>query len=155
MAIPTTNFTTGRRLDVMITTDYTGQLQFKFSNKLVTGIQKLVQRFIIKLFTQTNSKIFEPEDGNIFADNISLIAQSYGSLVYQRLQFSFARVIEQLRQDPSEFSDERLRNARIVEFLQDGDAALVKIEIVSEAGSDYTFVVPVVLEQVGQTNGSS
>ena len=136
---------TDRKLDIAITTGYQGKLEFVFPNKVVSGIQKLDQSFVIKLFTAFQSNIFNDSDGSTFATDLTTVKQGQAGIAFHFLSLSFSEILEQLSTDRSEFPDENLRHARIEEFSQDKDQLLVKIAIVSEANEEYKFILPITL----------
>lgn len=136
---------TNRTIDVMFSTNYKGKLGLKFSNKVVTGIQKLAQRFLQKLFTANGSYIFDNEVGCLFGTNLNILRQSDTGLIMNYISVSFAEIAEQLEQDRSEYSDENLKDARIESFQQTKDVFEIKILLISESDEEYTFVLPLSL----------
>ena len=140
----TTNYT-NRKIDVMMTIGYQGKLSFKFSNKIVAGIQKLVQMFLLRLFTAIKSNIVNPGSGTYFARDIKISNQYETGFIYHRFAMALTDVINQLKQNKSDNLDENLSDVRILEYSGDKDKVNFKVELRSEAGTTYEFIIPVSL----------
>ena len=136
---------TNRTVDVMFSTNYEGKLTLKFSNKVVTGIQKLAQRFLQKFFTANGSYIFDGEVGCLFGTNLNILRQSDTGLIINYINTSFSEIEEQLEQERSVYPDENLRSVRIESFDKNKDVVEIKISLTSESGEEYTFILPLSL----------
>ena len=134
----------GRLNDVMITTGYSGKLEFEISNKIVSGIQKAVQSFIIRLFTALDSYIFDDKTGTLFARELNnLLGGPNTGLVYHYISLSLSEVIGQLKQEPSSEPDENIINASVTNVTMTEDTTEIEIKVVTEAGEYYTFILPI------------
>lgn len=120
--------------------------------KMVTGIQKLVQRYAMLLLTNLNQVHFAQDQGG---DILRLLLEGYvqdkGQLQYA---FAFANnlVMSMLNDDDLNDTqygtapdDERIREATLLDSSVDKGTATAyfRIQITSQAGDDFTFVIPV------------
>ena len=158
---------------IITTTDYTGRqidvellqtvikpvevLQVSLSTivtpaKMVTGIQKLVQRYALLLLTNIGDVNFAQDQGG---DLLRMVLGGYVQDLGQ-LQFAFASantaVVRMLSDDDLNADafgaapdDERISSAMLLDSTVDKatSTAFLRIQIVSQAGSDFTFVLPV------------
>ena len=132
-----------RKIDIMLSNNYSGKLKFVFSNNIVAGIQKMVQSFILRLFTSIRSNIINPNAGNFFSRDISESAQIDPGLTYQALSIAITDTVEQMQQEQSDFADENIVSARISDYTQEKGEMFARIELVSQIGENYDFVVPI------------
>ena len=141
MVTKSTNYS-GRTIDLFIANDYKGEIDFVFSNKVITGINKLAQIFIIKFFTSFGSRYIS-KDGTTLLDNF------YGSnidqdLVSSYINLSIEEVSRYMREDqPEEYSDERLSYIKLNSVSIENTKLIANITIESEAGEDITFYLPI------------
>lgn len=119
--------------------------------RVATGMEKVVQRYA-KLFLTTKGSIrFDPHTGGtILSDMRAGKVQSLTYLTFIANMANSAAVREMQRDDSDERfgpqpDDEKLVSATIVNLELDDRAATVRIHVllVTEAGSSYSFVVPV------------
>ena len=142
MSRTTSSYESDRTFDIMVTDGYQNRLKFEFSNKMVTGIQKLVQMVVIRLFTAVGSNIFESSEGTTFGTNFMSMAQTQSGLSYHYLAFSLSEIVEQLNKEIGQYADENIRHASIENYVQEKDSVDITIYIVSEAGESCTFILP-------------
>lgn len=120
--------------------------------KMVTGIQKLVQRYALLLLTNIGDVNFAQDQGG---DLLRMVLGGYVQDLGQ-LQFAFASantaVVRMLSDDDLDTdafgsvpADERISSAVLLDSRVDKatSTAFLRIQVVSQAGSDFTFVLPV------------
>ena len=160
MNTTTTTDYTGRQLDVELLQSITKPAELipvTVSNvstppKLVAGIQKLVQRYALLLLTNVGEVKFDQEQGG---DLMRLLLEGYVQDVGQ-LQYAFAyandRVTRMLNEEDintdlyvASSPDEQISTATLLDAQVDKvtSTAYLRVYIVSQAGEDFTFVVPV------------
>ena len=132
-----------RKIDIMMTDGYSDKLTFTFPNKIVAGIQKMVQNFILRFFTALNSNIIDQNAGTHFAEQLGTAPQVEAGYMYQLMSMAVTDVVSQMQQVPSNFDDENIQSARISSFESEKDYANVGIELISRVGDSYTFIVPI------------
>lgn len=122
-------------------------------HRAVTGIQKLVQRYVLVLITSLGSVRFDSKFGTDFWRDIYRgAAQNRGRL---RAAFAFAslRAARLIREDDrlevyGELQpDETLATARLVDFNMDTTTGTLylSVAIESAAGDSYEYAVPVAM----------
>ena len=120
--------------------------------KMVAGIQKLVQRYTLLLLTNLNDVKFDAEQGG---DLLKLVLDGYVQDTGQ-LQYAFAsannRVVTQLNNDDLDGEtygttpmDEMISEAILLDANVEKatSTAYLRIQIISQAGTEFTFVLPV------------
>lgn len=115
------------------------------SGELITGIEKLMQRFAIELLTEENTLVYLPERGTDFIT--SARAGSWRTTGDVQASFSLALVnirnnlqAEESEDDPD---DERFDNAELLAVSLSGDSVTLSVKIFSMAGTDFTVVLPI------------
>ena len=120
--------------------------------KIVTGIEKMVQRYALLLLSSLNTMKFDAAQGT------SLLGAMLGGMIFNGGQansiFSIANigVLRQMRDDdakPDTYgvspADERIATARLVDIDIDFTQSqlTITVKITTAAGADIVFVVPV------------
>jgi len=128
------------------------QINITFGQRVVTGMQKLVQRYIVLLLTELEDVHFAPEQGTSFwTDMLRGAANNAGQV---ELAFAFANVdaISQLKLEEASVStfgaipdDERVDRVQLLSFTVDQATGVLdlQIEITNKTGDAYVYVVPV------------
>jgi hypothetical protein len=126
----------------------TNVVRFEISNKIVTGVTKLAQLFLIDLLDSPGFDVLFPEDGGgiptLIGSNIDI----------NDSREIFAEITRRIRKTENEIKqqqiglnapdDERLRDARIISIRQQpGDplSIAVAIRITNEAGRQLDLVL--------------
>lgn len=156
----TTTDYTGRQLDVELLQSITKPAELvpvTLSNvskppKMVAGIEKLVQRYALLLLTNIGEVHFDQEQGG---DLLKLLLEGYVQDVGQ-LNYAFASannlVISQLNNDDLNTDtygtippDEMIKEATLLDSSVDKatSTAYLRIQVISQADTDFVFVVPV------------
>ena len=114
------------------------------SGAIVTGVQKVAQRFLVELLKEQGSMPFRPDEGTVF-----LTEAKEGRFQTQAdVLGAFARGVVEARRviqaDESEDDppDERFVDAEVLEVFVAPGTAVVKFRIVTAAGSDRQFIFP-------------
>lgn len=110
---------------------------------LCTGIQKLIQRFVMLLLTPKGSMKFMPDRGCTFP---SAVGQSYSeSQVSAAFRFAMADVAPQLKaeEDESMPDDERFRSAELLDITFFGTTLSIAVSLTSRAGSSHEVILPI------------
>jgi len=115
------------------------------SGALITGIEKLVQRFLLELLTEQGSLEYDVNRGTLFITHIragyirtsqDLISAFNAAEVVLRNNL---RLEEDVKKDPA---DERYQTATLINATLTGDQAYLKIQILSVAGTSRTVIYP-------------
>jgi len=115
------------------------------SGALITGIEKLVQRFLLELLTEQGSLDYQPTRGTFFMTSLRHgIVLTSGDLFSE---FSAAeldvkenlKLEEDFLTDPE---DERYAGAVLVSASLFGDTATLNIQVSSMAGESRTVIYP-------------
>jgi hypothetical protein len=115
------------------------------SGKIVTGIQKLVQRFLLELLTEQDSMPYLPERGCLF------LYEARAGYWHTQLevQGAFARAVSQIRRNlrndeiDSDPDDERFGSAELLGVSLSAGAARLSISLASLAGIDRPVILPI------------
>ena len=113
--------------------------------KITTGIQKLAQRFILELFTETGSQFYFPGRGTRFLTEarrgvLRTPADIFAS--FSRALVDIKRNL-QLEESDADPSDERYQDAVILEVTFVNGVASVKVFIFSQAGGSRQVILPI------------
>lgn len=113
--------------------------------EIVTGIQKLAQRFLIELFTEKGSLVYLPDRGNDF---ITAARQGYLRTQLDALTLLSAALIDiqhnlQGEETGSEPLDEQFASAAASGLIVTPGKLTMTITIASKAGSSWTFIQPI------------
>ena len=115
---------------------------------IVSGIEKLVQRFAIAFINAAGSTMFAERHGT------DIIPSVANGLVYNMATLEAAaaeanmlaeRQIKAADKDMESPADERLSASEVVdlEFSRERSYAMISIRLTSEAGSSYVYIIPV------------
>lgn len=117
------------------------------SGQAIAGILKLIQRFVLELFTETGSLIYLPTRGSDFVTkarqgrlrthlDVRQAFLSAATLVRRALQQ------EEVETDPA---DERLASLELISAVVTGDQVKLQVQLTSRAGTRRTFLAPLTL----------
>lgn len=130
-----------RKFDIMVSTNYTGEIKWEISNKLITGIVKLAQIFVIRLLTSFGSKAIDPNEGASFLKNIS--GNYKNSRVRHVTNIAIAEVLSNMKEEDEAIEDdEKIEKANIISISKQGQDVSIEIEITSVAGDSVIAVLP-------------
>ncbi len=147
----TTNYT-GRKKDINIfgyknpnvQTISTATLTFGRVSSYCAGVQKLVQRYTISLFTKLGSQTFYPNFGTNFVSSIEN-AQAQQELQHD-LVFANAIVISEFRQyqavNPDLPLDEQIQTVTINEISYAEGVLYLNLSILTLAGDSVQYILP-------------
>lgn len=113
--------------------------------RIVTGVQKLVQRFLVELFRERGSTLFRPDEGTTFL----VEARSGNFRTPNDVIGAFARAAAQvkttLQQDESDDdpNDERFGSAEVLSVTLEGARVSLRVSLLSRAGTDRIFIFPI------------
>ena len=122
------------------------------SPKIVTGIQKLVQRYAITLLTRLGDVYLAPERGTAFLDRIQRGGGRSRGHILQTFAFANTDAIRQMRVDDGDTAtygeiptDEQIRSAQLVDYSVDFTTSTLSLTVFieSNAGTSFTYVIPV------------
>jgi len=120
------------------------------SGALVTGIMKLVQRFLLELLTKKGTLPYLENRGCQFISD----AQSGFWRTPQDVKSSFSLSMLDVRvnlieeEGETDPSDERFAEAELGTVTVSGDRVSLQIVLTSQAGTDYTIVYPLRISRV-------
>lgn len=111
---------------------------------IVTGIQKVVGRFIVELLKERGSVTFRPDDGTGFLTEARLgrfqtQAEVLGAFARGVTEARRAIQAQELATDPG---DERFVNAIPTNVIVSPGSAIITFELITQAGADRTFIFP-------------
>jgi hypothetical protein len=113
--------------------------------RVLTGILKLVQRFILLLLTRVGSVIYLPTYGSTFT--LDAVTGGWRTVadIGQSFQSALPDVVTQLTAlavstDPL---DEQYADAELLNVTLAGDQATITVRITSQAGTNYTLIAPI------------
>lgn len=112
--------------------------------KIVTGIQKLVQRWLLEFFTEEGSLLYLPLRGCRF---MTMVRQGrLRTTLDVQQEFRLAQVsirrnlaAEETADDPE---DERFDDATLEQVAVTPDMISIRVRLLSLAGTNYTFITP-------------
>lgn len=114
------------------------------SGAIVTGVQKVSQRFLTELLKEQGSQPFRPDEGTTF-----LLEAKEGRFQTQAdVLGAFARGVVEARrviqadESDDDPSDERFVDAEVLEVFVAPGTAVIKFRIVTQAGADRQFIFP-------------
>jgi len=115
------------------------------SGALTTGIQKLVQRFILELLTEKGSLQYQPSRGTLFMTYLRIGYIRTTSQLIALFNSSELDIRNNLRLEEDFVNDpldERYANAELLSATLSGDMAYLSIRIHSQAGDSRSVIYP-------------
>lgn len=113
---------------------------------VLTGVLKLVQRFLLILLTEQGSLVYLPEAGCRFMSDAGSGRWRTSADVFQSFNFSLLDVKRQLRQLETEADpdDEKFLDAAVLGItLSPQDQAVLRLQLTTQAGTRRVFVAPI------------
>ena len=113
--------------------------------RIVAGIQKLVQRFIILLLTEKGSVAHFPDKGCEFLTDARTGVFLVPLDVFTSFSSSLVDIEQQLKatEAATDPDAERFSSAEIIAVTLAAGNASVRVRLVSRAGSGYVFLTPI------------
>lgn len=152
--MPVSTDYTGRKKDISIMqgpSPYVQGLQqvtlgFGDISSYCAGVQKLIQRYTIILFTVLGSQKYEPTFGTSFVKQVrsmNLMSETDMSHLFNFANFDAIKVIknDQITRDDVPL-DEQLDSAVLDSLTVSGDSIIFNVRIYTMAGSPVTFLIP-------------
>ena len=114
------------------------------SGALTTGIQKLVQRFLLELLTEAGSLQYEPNRGCLFISEIRAGLVNTSNALFSAFSSAEVAVRNNLRNEDkfSDPDDERYQRATLDSATLSGDYATLNIRVFSVAGESRQVIFP-------------
>lgn len=114
------------------------------SGALITGIEKLVQRFLLELLTERGSLEYQPDRGTFFITRIraGIVRTSqdlFSEFTIAEVELRNSLLLEESTSDPD---DERYRESKLLSVSLFGDLATLLIQVSSRAGSSRQVIYP-------------
>lgn len=111
---------------------------------LITGISKLVQRFIVELLTEKGSLDYLPDRGTFFMTSLrlGLIRTSQELFASFNAAAQDVRINLQREETNTDPSDEKYSNAELISTSLLGDTATLVVRITSQAGDSRVVTYP-------------
>ena len=146
---------TGRTVDLFIFQDLKSSgealIDIGFGEgpgQIITGIQKLVQKWTTLFLTDTGTKLYNPTEGTNFLTDVRLGNIRIESDLVASFNDAAFQIAEVLSQDPDIDqlqADEKLQEANLVDFNIDtaSSTILLRVQIVSQAGSSREVKLPI------------
>ena len=106
-----------------------------------TGMQKLMQRYIIELLTPYNDLKFHTTGCDFVKDSLGAFSEDQ---VRNAFAFANASISNRIRAASSDLpADERLDSAELTDVSFIGDTISVSIALHNQAGSEYEIILPI------------
>lgn len=114
------------------------------SGALITGIEKLVQRFLLELLTEQGSLDYLPGRGTLFIAALRAGIVRTSQDLFSTFGSSEVDIRNNLRQEEelSDPADERYGSAELISASLFGDTATLTIRVESLAGESRTLIYP-------------
>lgn len=111
---------------------------------LITGISKLVQRFIVELLTEKGSLDYLPDRGTLFMTTLrlGLVRTSQDLFATFNSAVQDVRLNLQLEEQDTDPNDERYQNAELISTSLLGDTTTLVVRITSRAGDTRVVTYP-------------
>lgn len=111
---------------------------------IVTGVQKVAQRFLIELLKEVGSMTFRPAEGTTFLTEARLGGFQTQADVLAAFSRGVVEVKRILRVDEqaSDPADEKFRGAIPISVAVSPGLAVINFEIVTAAGRNREFIFP-------------
>ncbi len=126
-------------------------LRFGEISSYVAGIQKLIQRYAVCLFTNVGSQTDYPEFGTDFISQIqgcNLRSKQDYKHIFNQANW---KVISEFRKyqnaNPDQPKDEQLSTATLVSFSSLGGSLTFRVKLISLAGEIVDFLLPLPVVQ--------
>lgn len=156
--IGTTTDYTGRKKDILILQKVDPlssavqpvSVAFTSQSRMTAGVEKLVQRYLITLFTESGSQADYPAFGSSFFANLKTGRNKLSSIDLTHI-FNFAnavvvRAFKEYQATKENLPlDEQLATAKLVEATFNSNAVHFSIELKTLAGDNIEFVLPLPL----------
>jgi len=112
--------------------------------QICTGVQKLAQRFLLELLTETGSLAYQPERGCQFMIDarMSLFNSQYDVLASYSASLVDIQKNLQAEESLSDPADERFRNAEAVSVNFSPGSASITMRVTSMAGTSREVIAP-------------
>lgn len=114
------------------------------SGALITGVQKLVQRFLLELFTELGSMTYASTRGCNFMRDARRGGWRTPTDVEQSFYTSLLNVKRNLIQDElsTDPDDERFASAKLLSVVVNADSVVLHIQVLSQAGTARKVLFP-------------
>ena len=115
------------------------------SGELITGIEKLLQRFTIELLTEEGTLVYLPERGTGFMTSARTGFWRTTGDVQDAFSLSLIDIRNNLQaeESTSDPDDERFDNAELLSVSLFGDSVTLSVKIISLAGTTFTAILPI------------
>jgi hypothetical protein len=112
---------------------------------LITGIEKLVQRFLLELLTEQGSLDYQPARGTFFMTALRAGVVRTSQDLFAAFSSAEVDVRNNLKLEENSVTnpnDERYKSARLISASLFGDMATLTIRVDSVAGNSRTVIYP-------------
>jgi len=115
---------------------------------IVTGVEKMVQRFVLAFINAIGSAKFRPEYGTEIVPNVSKgLVYNKSTLEVEAAEANLMARVQVMEGDEGEDTpdDERLVASEVVDldFSRDKSKVMISIRLDTAAGKSYTYIIPV------------
>lgn len=126
------------------------------SGALISGIQKLVQRYLLELLTELGSLTYLPRRGCLFMLEARLglwrtTADVESSFYSSMLDVRRNLILEENESDPLE---ERFDNADLLSVVLSTDHVVIQVQVTSLAGTGRDILLPLRVTSISQARTS-
>jgi len=112
--------------------------------RIVTGPQKVAQRFLLELLKETGTMKFRPNEGTTFLTEARIGAFQTQTDVFGAFRRGVAVVRPLLRRQElaADPDDERFVDAEVISISVIPGEAVITAELITRAGRDRTYIFP-------------
>lgn len=135
-----------KTIDIFAFKDNKGALDMQLledGGYVCTGIQKLIQNWVILFLTPKGSVTFDPERGSTFVPETQHARTEYA--INTAFIFANDDVVTQLKSNEAEdqSDDERIQSAELKDIAFFGNEVSISVKITSQSGDSREVVLPV------------
>lgn len=123
----------------------TQELVARQGGEICTGMQKLAQRFLLELFTETGSLKYQPTRGCYFMKQANGGELRTPFDVYAAFSAALVSIETNLLLDETELdpADELYASAEVLALTLAGDTVSITIKLTSQAGTSREVILPI------------
>lgn len=120
-------------------------LQTTAAGRSVTGAEKLIQRFVLCLFTDLESIAFEDDNGTSYVGNVVAgnLSTEFEAIAYFNQAIEQATFVLQRDEEDTDPDDERFAGAKLLQLTIAQDELAVTIQVTSVAGTKGLITMPI------------
>ena len=126
--------------------DIFGNIEWSCPDKIISGIAKLTQIFVIQLFSVMGTSIAEPNSGTTLMKDIatSFLDESY---IKSKIYNAISEIVAKMKQEQAiidiENKDEMIESASVTNIDYKDDTLFLGINIITQSDKTISIVLPI------------